>query len=457
MFCDEDGEWIPSMDDSHNDDMIIFMEDGSTVINPVADPNVGLVQHAHAVQPVMMQYGHHEQHPIKREIYHDVVSSNAVAHTNLTGLQGVPNIDIQNDTNYGYETDETFDSIALSRTKRLKANEGLWHNAGHQNELVHQMTHVPVHIPEHIPVHISDRVPAHVAEPMMQQPQPTLQQSVNQAIYEQRDAFVDKFAGLIAKALEIGLKERLQVAGDIQVPIPDLIGLATAIVQACRAVYPQVKDCQDHIKEIYKNVKRPTNPELRAKILSGAISPEKLAVMTTNEMAPAAVRAKRAAAQEKFYREKVIIQPVGPVVRKNHKGIEVIDNQPKEIITLEEDPKDKKTSSEEVPPLTIYEPPIGCVGLWKPFEYAIHDTKKREKTDREKLKTIESVGGGWRKCNDLVENMMESRLSLIEDAVQDEDRRWRLTARLQNIYDLLRGQSENIKQVLIDAEKLCLG
>lgn len=78
--------------------------------------------------------------------------------------------------------------------------------------------------------------------------------------------------------------------------------------------------------ELYQNLKRANNRELRLKIISQEILPAQLVAMDAKELAPEALKRKRESEAEKYFKQQVIIRedPNAPILRKTHKGIEVI-------------------------------------------------------------------------------------------------------------------------------------
>ena len=72
------------------------------------------------------------------------------------------------------------------------------------------------------------------------------------------------------------------------------------------------------------NLNNTENEELRSKVLSGEIIPEKLTKMTVDELAPSKLKKSRNLMQDKYLKEQVIRKDEIKIIAKNHKGEEII-------------------------------------------------------------------------------------------------------------------------------------
>ena len=80
---------------------------------------------------------------------------------------------------------------------------------------------------------------------------------------------------------------------------------------------------KNQLRTIVFNVKK--NAALRDRLLSGSLSPHKLAVMEPMQMASDEQQQKDAAVKQELERQHTIIQEQGPRIRKTHKGEEYVD------------------------------------------------------------------------------------------------------------------------------------
>eukprot|EP01053_Blabericola_migrator_P001272 Blabericola_migrator_1__1271@NODE_132_length_13257_cov_135_196133_g116_i0_p3_GENE_NODE_132_length_13257_cov_135_196133_g116_i0NODE_132_length_13257_cov_135_196133_g116_i0_p3_ORF_typecomplete_len590_score116_13TFIIS_M/PF07500_14/2_2e13ZirS_C/PF16583_5/0_42_NODE_132_length_13257_cov_135_196133_g116_i031944963 len=99
--------------------------------------------------------------------------------------------------------------------------------------------------------------------------------------------------------------------------------------------------------ELYQNLKRDNNKELRFKIFKGEIPIEQLVAMDAKDLAPEALKRKRETESEKYFQQQVILKEdtTSAVIRKTHKGLETVGDDEGLSINKQDLSKSNGTSS----------------------------------------------------------------------------------------------------------------
>lgn len=78
------------------------------------------------------------------------------------------------------------------------------------------------------------------------------------------------------------------------------------------------------LRSLVFNLNNPENTELRFKVISGEITPEKLSKMSIEELAPSKLKKSRNELHNKYLKEQVIKKEDIKLIAKNHKGESII-------------------------------------------------------------------------------------------------------------------------------------
>ncbi|KTW26652.1 hypothetical protein T552_02661 [Pneumocystis carinii B80] len=84
---------------------------------------------------------------------------------------------------------------------------------------------------------------------------------------------------------------------------------------------------KERFRTLHFNLKDDKNPQLRARVLSGQITPNDLVHMTSEEMANSEIQLLAESVRAQSTKNSVLKQSEAPRIRKTHKGEEIIENQ----------------------------------------------------------------------------------------------------------------------------------
>lgn len=116
----------------------------------------------------------------------------------------------------------------------------------------------------------------------------------------------------------------------------DPIAAASAIEEEMFSIFKHQtdKDYKAKYRSLLFNIN--ANPELRRSILNGLLVPEQLCKMTSQELAPQQLSEWRKARTEKYFTENVLItEDTTPIVKKTHKGEEILRPDPLDTLDAE--------------------------------------------------------------------------------------------------------------------------
>eukprot|EP01054_Gregarina_sp_Poly1_P005726 Gregarina_sp_Poly_1__5725@NODE_300_length_9800_cov_150_504469_g259_i0_p2_GENE_NODE_300_length_9800_cov_150_504469_g259_i0NODE_300_length_9800_cov_150_504469_g259_i0_p2_ORF_typecomplete_len570_score103_38TFIIS_M/PF07500_14/2e14DUF5411/PF17424_2/0_31_NODE_300_length_9800_cov_150_504469_g259_i080289737 len=192
-------------------------------------------------------------------------------------------------------------------------------------------------------------------------PSPALQDSTSQ--HAKMWAKVEKLKEVFFK----GLEEYKACAEPLDALIPGLgdtdsseaaIKLSAAVIQAmdlyCYQSGMDAKLERQKFHELFQNLKRDNNKELRFKIFKGEITIAQLVAMDAKELAPEALKRKRETESEKYFQQQVILKqdPKASVIRKTHKGLETVGGDEETLIAKS---SENKKSTASTPPSELEE------------------------------------------------------------------------------------------------------
>ncbi|KAA6422591.1 MAG: transcription elongation factor s [Trebouxia sp. A1-2] len=93
----------------------------------------------------------------------------------------------------------------------------------------------------------------------------------------------DKVVSNLATSLEKAAAE-LKKEGHVE-GLPDATAVARAVEQALQTAFSTDKEYRQKVRSLSYNLRDASNPELRARVLQGEVTPDRLVQMTPAEMA----------------------------------------------------------------------------------------------------------------------------------------------------------------------------
>lgn len=102
-------------------------------------------------------------------------------------------------------------------------------------------------------------------------------------------------------------------------------------------------------------LKNEENHELRVAVLSGAIEPAKLVVLSQTQLATRKMQELQEQQKQKFFKEQVIINEPVPLISKSKKGEEVLLIRPNDLQLIQDDQVHWQPSVTEAPGVSTKE------------------------------------------------------------------------------------------------------